>query len=83
MSDNRSEKEKLVEEERKLRQLRTAVDLTKLMILQGEITYGEALRLVENLRSYAGKLFPEKEETFELIYRGRFDKVIEERYKLQ
>ena len=82
MSDNKDENEKLAEEETKIRQLRTAVDLTKLIILEGEITYGEALKLVENLRSYAVKLFPEKEETFELVYRGRFNKVIEEKYKL-
>ncbi|OGL44429.1 MAG: hypothetical protein A2W05_06065 [Candidatus Schekmanbacteria bacterium RBG_16_38_10] len=81
MSDNNGEKEKYAEEEIKLRQLRTAVDLTKLIILQGEITYGEALKLVENLRSYAVKLFPEKEETFELVYRGKFNRIIDEKYK--
>ncbi|OGL39574.1 MAG: hypothetical protein A3C43_10750 [Candidatus Schekmanbacteria bacterium RIFCSPHIGHO2_02_FULL_38_11] len=81
MSDNSGKKEEFAEEETKFLQLRTAVNLTKLIILQGEITYGEALKLVENLRSYSMKLFPEKEETFELVYRGRFNRIMDEKYK--
>lgn len=79
---NMDDKEKIKEEERKMRQLRVAVDLTKNIISQGEITYGEALKLVEALKSFAMNLFPEKEETFELIYRPRFKRVLEERYRL-
>ena len=68
-------------EEIKLRQLRTAVDLTKSIILQGDITYGEALKLVESLKSFTLQLFPDKEGVFELIYRSRLDRVIEEKYE--
>ena len=68
-------------EELKLRQLRTAVDLTKSIILQGDISYGEALKLVENLKAFTLQLFPDKEGVFELIYRSRFNRVIEEKYE--
>jgi len=76
------DKEKLQEEEKKIRQLRAAADLTRSIIFQGDITYGEALNLVENFKSFALKLFPGKDKTFELIYRPRFNRVLEEKYRL-
>jgi len=35
---------------------------------------------VENVKRAACSLFPGKEETFELIYRPRFSRVIQERF---
>ena len=75
------DKEKIKEEERKINQLRVAVDFAKSIISEGEITYGEALKLVESLKSLTMNLFPGKDETFELIYRPRFKRVLDERFR--
>ena len=75
------DKEKIKEEERKINQLRVAVDFANNIISEGEITYGEALKLVESLKTLAMNLFPEKDETFELIYRPRFKRVLDERFR--
>ena len=75
------DKEKIKEEERKINQLRVAVDFANNIISEGEITYGEALKLVESLKTLAMNLFPEKEETFELIYRPRLNRVLDKRFR--
>ena len=38
--------------------------------------------MVEKVKQWAVILFPGKEETFDLIYRPRFRRIIEERYPL-
>ena len=68
------------EENRKIRYLRFLVDFSILSIQQDEISLQEALELVEDVKQAACGLFPGKEETFELIYRPRFDRVIQERF---
>ena len=67
-------------EDEKVRKLRTAVDLARSLLIQSDITYEEALRLVEAVKSFTLNLFPDKEATFELIYRPRFDRIIKEKY---
>jgi hypothetical protein len=69
------------EENRKLRYLRFLVDFSILSIQQDDLLLGEAQELVENVKRAACSLFPGKEETFELIYRPRFNRVIGERFK--
>jgi len=74
-------KEKEIREEnRKIRFLRYLVDFSLLSIQQEDFTLEEALKVVEDVKQAACNLFPGKEETFELIYRPRFDRVIQERY---
>ena len=68
------------EESRKIRYLRFLVDFSILSIQQDDLLVEEALRLVEEVRRAACSLFPGKEETFELIYRPRFYRVIQERF---
>jgi hypothetical protein len=73
--------EKEVEEEnRKVRYLRFLVDFSVLSIQQDDLLLKEALQLVEDIKKAACNLFPGKEETFELIYRPRFNRVIQERF---
>ncbi len=69
----------LREEERKLRHLRCLVDATSFVIAQGEVTVLEACSLMRLARQYALKLFPDKAEVFDLIYRPRFARIISER----
>ncbi|MGA2518936.1 MAG: hypothetical protein ABSG44_20630 [Thermodesulfobacteriota bacterium] len=68
------------EENRKLRYLRFLVDFSILSIQQDDLSFEEAQELVENVKRAACSLFPGKEETFELIYRPRFNRVIRERF---
>ncbi len=68
------------EENRKIRYLRFLVDFSILTIQQDDLVLQEAQELVENVKRAACNLFPGKEETFELIYRPRFNRVIGERF---
>jgi hypothetical protein len=68
------------EENRRIRFLRFLVDLSILSIQQNDLSFEEALKLVEDAKQAACNLFPGKEEVFELIYRPRFQRVIQERF---
>jgi hypothetical protein len=74
------DEKEIKEENRKIRYLRFLVDFSILSIQQDDLLLEEALKLVEEARRAACSLFPGKEETFELIYRPRFYRVIQERF---
>jgi len=67
------------EEERKVRRLQRLIDLTGSLILQPSISYEEAVALVDLAKREALLLFPEKEETFHLIYRPRLNRLLNEK----
>jgi hypothetical protein len=71
----------LIEEEKKLRRLRFIVDFALQYVSTQNVTQDEALRVVEGVRKHALKLFPGKEETFDLIYAPRFRRALNERFK--
>jgi hypothetical protein len=77
----RGEDSQIKEENRKLRYLRFLVDFSILSIQQDDLILEEAQELVEDVKRAACSLFPGKEKTFELIYRPRFNRVIEEKYR--
>ncbi|NIQ39223.1 MAG: hypothetical protein GTN81_11605 [Proteobacteria bacterium] len=77
-----TEKE-VTEENRRIRRLRFMVDFWLQTIMQADLSRDEALRVVEHVKTYACSIFPGKEDTFELIYRPRFMRVIEEKYSSQ
>jgi len=68
------------EENRKIRYLRFLVDFSIISIQQDDVSPGEAWKVVEDVKRVACAFFPGKEETFELIYRPRFRRVIQERF---
>jgi len=68
------------QENRKTRFLRFLVDLSIASIQQDDLSFDEALKIVEDVKQAACNFFPGKEETFELIYRPRFQRVIYERF---
>jgi hypothetical protein len=74
------EEREVREENRRIRFLRFLVDLSILSIQQNDLSFEEALKLVEDAKQAACNLFPGKEEVFELIYRPRFQRVIQERF---
>ena len=79
MEQNREIKE----ENRKLRFLRFLVDFSILSIQEGDLSFKEAMKAVEDVKQAACRLFPGKEEVFELIYRPRFNRVIRQRFHLE
>lgn len=72
-------KQELEEENRRLRLLRTIVDLTAAVLQQEPITLAEALALTRAAKESVLRLFPDKEETYNLIYKPRFERLIRER----
>jgi hypothetical protein len=68
----------LADEKRRVRQLRMVVDLTCNVLMQGRLPRDEAENLVAAARRRALELFPDKEETYELILAPRFARLVRE-----
>ena len=73
-------KKEIREENLKLRCLRFIVDLTFNILHQQNLTLKEAMDLIEDTKKSVLRLFPDKSDTFELIYRPRFERIIKEKY---
>ena len=71
------------EETRKIRYLRYLVDFSIRSIQEEDLSFEEAMRMVEEVRRAACGLFPGKEEVFDLIYRPRFNRAIREKFHLE
>jgi hypothetical protein len=71
----------LLEEEKKLRRLRFIVDFSLEFIRGQDISQEHALKVIEGVRKQALKLFPGKEDTFDMIYAPRFKRLLNEKYK--
>jgi len=72
----------ILEENRKVRRLQVVVDLVTNVIRQADLPVEEAAELVAATRRYALSLFPDKEETYELIYQSRFRRLMGEKYNV-
>jgi hypothetical protein len=72
--------QEIKEENKKIRRLRFMVDLTLSLIYQANMTQEEALEHYIKLKNYALRLFPGKEDAFEIIYAPRFKRLISEKY---
>ena len=66
------------DEARRLRVLRTVVDLTASVLAQGGMTRPEAETLVAATRRRVLQLFPDKADTYELILAPRFARLMDE-----
>jgi hypothetical protein len=74
-------KEKLQDEERRMRRLRFIVDLAQaILIQQQDLTLREAFDIVRDTKKAALNLFPDKESVYELIYARKFKKIIVDRF---
>jgi hypothetical protein len=78
-----ADKEALLAEERKLRRLSRAMDLAAALLWRVDLTLEEAQDVVNHAKHTALELFPDKEETFDLIYGSRFRRILVEKYRLQ
>jgi len=74
-------KQAITEENKKIRRLRFIVDFALQYIRTQEITHDEAISIVEGVKKHALRLFPDKEETFDIIYAPRFKRVLNEKFK--
>jgi hypothetical protein len=75
--------QEIEEESRRVRRLRIVVQLALDIISQGDLSAEEAAELVMATRRVALQLFPGKEETFDLIYRPKFQRLMQEIYRVQ
>lgn len=69
-------------ENRKLAYLRFLVDVALAEIRSGRLSRAQTETMVKNVRRQALILFPDKESTFDLIYRPRLQRAITETYRL-
>ena len=69
-------------ENRKVRRLQMVVDLVINVLRQSDVTVEEASELVAATRQFALRLFPDKELTYDLIYRPRFQRLLTEKFKM-
>ena len=72
----------LEEEARRYRRMQFLMDLTMHTIAQSPMTYEEAQQLIQSARDAALRLFPGKDETFEMIYMSRFRRLLAEKFQL-
>lgn len=66
------------EEDEKLNELKQLVDSASMIIEAGSLTKNEGNHLLEQVRRRALEFFPDKQETFNLIYETRLKRLIEE-----
>jgi len=88
--NNRSEEtpaqgEQSVEEEnRKIRRLQMMMNMVMSVLSQDEdLTVEQASELVANSKKAALAMFPDKELAYDLIYRPRLQRLMNERFHLQ
>jgi hypothetical protein len=63
------------------RRVRLMVDMTAACIYQDDrMVLGEAVRMIQTLRSAILSLFPDGGSTFDLVVRPRFERILTERW---
>ena len=78
------ERNERVEEARRLRRLQMMMSMVMSVIGQDpDLTLEEAAEMAANARRAALTMFPGKELTYDLIYRPRLQRLINERFRLQ
>jgi hypothetical protein len=71
-------REQLDDEAARVRKVRHLVDLAASLIMQAGMTRREAEQLVASVRERILELFPDGEDTYELVYSSRFQRIIDE-----
>ena len=74
--------EELRAEERRVRELQIMADLILCLLAGTNLALYESLLLLKAAKRFALYRFPDKEETYELIYGSRFRRVLRERMAL-
>jgi hypothetical protein len=71
-----------LEENRKVRRLQLVVDLVTSVLRQSDISVAEAAELAAATRRFTLVLFPANAQTYDLIYKPRFRRLLTEKYNL-
>jgi hypothetical protein len=80
-ASNRSERE---EEARKIRRLQLMISMVMSVISQDpNLTVEEASEMAANAKRAALAMFPDKEFTYDILYKPRLQRLINERFRLQ
>ena len=74
--------EEILAESRRVRWLQVVVDLITNLLRQSDLPVEEAAALVAQTRQYALRLFPGREETYDLLYQSRFKRLLAEKYRV-
>jgi len=67
------------DEDRRIEQLRRLVDATAERLKAEELDWDEARQWIVQTRKQVLELFPDKAEVFDLIYKPRFYRILDER----
>ncbi len=73
----------VAEETKRIRRLRLTVGLVMNLIRQSNLPFEEASQMVAATRRVALKLFPGKEQAYDLIYQPRLQRLLAQVYRLQ
>ena len=76
------EAREIEEENRRIRTLRLLVDFSLAYLAQTNMPLEEARAVVAAVKKQALRLFPDKEDTFDLIYLPRFRRILRDKYRL-
>jgi hypothetical protein len=83
-TEHGGENHERVEEARRLRRLQVMMSMVMSVISQDPgLTVDEAAEMAANARRAALSLFPDKELAYDLIYRPRLQRLMNERFRLQ
>ncbi len=78
------EQEERVQEARKIRRLQVMMSMVMSVISQDpDLTVEEASEMAANARRAALVMFPDKELAFDLLYKPRLQRLMNERFRLQ
>lgn len=78
-----AERLELLEEARKIRRLQIMMNMVMSVISQDpKLTLEEASQMVADARRAALAMFPDKELAYNLIYKPRLQRLLNERYRL-
>ena len=81
--ENKQSHEELAEEGRKIRRLQLMISMVMSVIAQDrDLTVEQASEMVANAKRAALAMFPDKEFAYDLIYKPRLQRLMNERYRL-
>jgi len=82
--DNNNNNDDQVDEARRLRRLQMMMSMVMSVISQDpDLTLEEAAEISANARRAALSMFPDKELAYDILYRPRLQRLMNERFRLQ
>jgi hypothetical protein len=82
-AERKATQQEIDEESRRGRRLRILVNMALVTIAEGGLSIEEASRVAAATRCTALEMFPGKEQTYDILYRPKFQKLLHEVYRLQ